>query len=112
VSPKSETGDVALLKQLFPKPTLDSTFDLEENLQNILVDSCILANARSAKILVARSAAHADLTGEEFTMIISRSRDFIVQTEIIAGQMISPLRAALTIQVSRERVFKNYTWEY
>lgn len=73
-----------------------------------MIDSCILANARSAKILAARSSAHADLTGEEFTAIVSRSRDFIVQSEILAGQMISPLRASLTNQVGRGEV-RNFT---
>lgn len=86
---------------VFPGGPRDSTFRLDEELQHSLLDSCVLANARAAKVLATRSAPHADLTGEELTEIVTRSREFIIQTEIVAGQMISPLRAALTAQVSR-----------
>ena len=89
------------LSQILTSVPHDDITELDGILQTALLDSCVLANARAAKMLAVRNATHADLSREEFARVISQSRDFIVESEIIAGQMISPLRGALAAQVSR-----------
>jgi hypothetical protein len=75
------------------------TSTVEQDLQAVLVEACELANSRTAKVLSARYTGQAVPDAQVFMDVVVPTRDFIVQTEILAGQMIAPLRAVLTNQV-------------
>jgi vacuolar protein sorting-associated protein 54 len=76
-------------------PADQSTSEIKE----ILVSACELANARAAKVLVARTPQHADLSLEEFVAVFEQAWTFVVACEAISGRMIVSLRGVITSQV-------------
>lgn len=62
------------------------------------MSACELANARAAKVLVARTPQHADLTLDDFVAIFEETLGFVVACEAISGRMIVSLRGVITSQ--------------
>jgi hypothetical protein len=79
---------------------VDGVFDLGQELQSIILDASNLANSRSARVFSARYSQQAENDSRDFAEIALATRTFILETEVMAGQMLTPLRAALTNQAS------------
>ena len=79
---------------------VDGIFDLGQELQSIILDASSLANTRSARIFYARYSQQPETDSQHFAEIAIATRTFILETELMAGQMLTPLRAALTSQAS------------
>jgi len=83
---------------------VDGVFDLGQELQSIVLDASNLANLRSARIFSARYSQQPESDSQSFAEIATATRTFILETEVMAGQMLTPLRAALTNQASSQAI--------